>query len=94
MGIRNTAHTTSENDPSSNDDEQQQDNLHDCKQIHAPDTPLGKESVEQRDEDNNADCNATFGPFSDVNLGCFEDVFGEDDASRSCNILSQLYAHM
>lgn len=89
MGIRHTADTTAENHPSSNDDEYQHHNLHYGKQIHASDTPLGKESVEQRDENNDSNRNAALGPFGNSNVGCFEDVFGEDDASRGYNVFSQ-----
>lgn len=82
MRIRNTFYTTTENDPPGNNDEQQDYNLDASDRVHASNTPFRKESVEQSDENNDTNCDTTFTPFGDGDVGSCEDVLRENDTTR------------
>jgi hypothetical protein len=90
MRIWNTLHPTAENNPSSDDDEQQDYNLDAGDHVHASDTPFWKESVEQSDEDNDTNCDTTFGPFGDGDSGGCEDVLREHDTTGCYSNSQQL----
>jgi hypothetical protein len=88
MWIRNTFHITAENYPSGNNDEQQDYNLDASDHVHASNTPFWKKRVEQRDENNDTNCDTTFGPFGDGDVGCCEDVLRENNTARCYSQLS------
>lgn len=80
--IRDTFNVTTENDPAGNNNKQQDYNLHASDHIHTANTPFREECVEQSDEDNDANCDTTFGPFGYGDVSCCEDVLRENNATR------------
>ena len=76
-----TVNTTAENDPTSYHDEQEKDDLENAEKVHSVDTDLGEECVQQSDEDNNTNGNASLFPFGGYVTGREKDIGRKNDTS-------------
>lgn len=81
IGVLDTVHSTAENNPAGDDDEQEQDDFDDTDGVHAAHAPVGEEDVDEGYEADHCDCNASLFPFGRFLSRCEDHVGYEDDAS-------------
>lgn len=86
MRVWHTRDTTTQNNPSGNDNEKEQDGLESSKEVHAMNTNFREECVNNGDESDHSDGDTTLLPFRCLMASGVDNVGSENDASRGCDV--------
>lgn len=73
-------HVSSQRRPTSNNNEQDDNKLHDTKEVLQPKTPFHRERVDEERSGDTGQPDPTLVPPTNLDIGRVEDVFTEDDA--------------